>query len=908
MLKKSKSIKQIFEEAKSFDLIITSDAPLATALNKHIDYPRLDYFAITPRQIASKFGVLNFPKIYSKPELILEITKQSGKPLKRIHLYVEKIIDVWNNTGLLESCIQFLSKDESEIIGYFEKYPTVELAMEKFDEDFLGDKRIAVAGLELFNLLDRQVLPKKMLFPYEVKLFSGEENKFEKTFIFNSTSELINQTVSLITKENENEIAVVLDTKSDYLGIIKSRLNEKGINLQIKKYLSEDISVRNIISMLHSSFVLNDLKVIDIFYMNNIFNVEPEKKYQEHHFKNYVLHASEEYKKIYEFMSEISYQTYRKILERLEKEFKILISDDLKRTLIALGIYDENVSEENLDKLNYFIKSIDVETSRNIEGVLFASSSNSAFIDRQIVIFAGMDESWTRQIPENNYTDKSDEEKKNLDKFQLMFSQGEYRYNFAVTMKDNEPVLPCYYFNILIDKEINSFDNKCFSPIYMNPDRKSRQYIPKKENFNFRKLNDIDSISATSLREYFICPKKYSYRKLLPSEEKIQLLKGTLFHNFAEFYFNHPGYVRENFENIQNLLLEKFRGFVKEMNEELERSVFGMGMRLIMEFQDSKKSDLETTDIEIDKPDENENGIENFLFEKTGTTKIYSNTESNFKSAELLIKGKIDLASKNLIFDYKSGRRKPTAQMLMRQFKYDQLEKIKSPEIDFQTVMYLAALRNEKLEEDLKFIYYYFMSEVDKLFNDEGAFNGEVSIRHTPKTFREYVLSRKFFNDSSEMFENKVGYESCLEILEKHFDEIDFHDQDSVKEVLEEKFYDLLINRLGFTHTSFKKFRVDVEKKFREEIILKFLKKFVSARTEMIFKEDVDNFLKTVREKVAEINKNQNSSFPNKPIFNLREVCRKCEYLNICGGNKLNIANEFIVDEEFDFGGYFEGE
>ena len=44
---------------------------------------------------------------------------------------------------------------------YLYEFDTIESAMENFNEEFYGGKSIAVAGQELFSLLDLEVLPKR---------------------------------------------------------------------------------------------------------------------------------------------------------------------------------------------------------------------------------------------------------------------------------------------------------------------------------------------------------------------------------------------------------------------------------------------------------------------------------------------------------------------------------------------------------------------------------------------------------------------------------------------------------------------------------------------------------------------------------------------------------------------------
>ena len=47
-----KSIDELYEEVRGYDLVITNDAALETALNARIDTVRMGVFAITPRHLA----------------------------------------------------------------------------------------------------------------------------------------------------------------------------------------------------------------------------------------------------------------------------------------------------------------------------------------------------------------------------------------------------------------------------------------------------------------------------------------------------------------------------------------------------------------------------------------------------------------------------------------------------------------------------------------------------------------------------------------------------------------------------------------------------------------------------------------------------------------------------------------
>ena len=47
-MERAKSIDELYDEVKDYDLVITNDAALASALNARIDRPIVGFFAMTP--------------------------------------------------------------------------------------------------------------------------------------------------------------------------------------------------------------------------------------------------------------------------------------------------------------------------------------------------------------------------------------------------------------------------------------------------------------------------------------------------------------------------------------------------------------------------------------------------------------------------------------------------------------------------------------------------------------------------------------------------------------------------------------------------------------------------------------------------------------------------------------------
>jgi uncharacterized protein YaiI (UPF0178 family) len=98
-MKLPKTINQIYEEVRGFDLVLTSDAVLASALNRSVKNAQIGKLAYTPKELASKYAMKLFEKgLMSKADIVLALSKQLKLNLKTVHNSLEKISEVEKNT------------------------------------------------------------------------------------------------------------------------------------------------------------------------------------------------------------------------------------------------------------------------------------------------------------------------------------------------------------------------------------------------------------------------------------------------------------------------------------------------------------------------------------------------------------------------------------------------------------------------------------------------------------------------------------------------------------------------------------------------------------------------------------------------------------------------------------------
>ncbi|MCY7362040.1 MAG: PD-(D/E)XK nuclease family protein, partial [Ignavibacteria bacterium] len=832
MLKKVKSIKEIFIEIKDFDLVITNDAPLATALNKLLETPRLGYLAMTPKQIASKFAQIYYDKIYEKYEVVLKVSNLTKKPVKLIHQIIEKIYEIWMYNAKLEFVEQYLTEDENLILNSIKEFDTIETAMENFNEEFYGNKNIVIVGEELFSLLDLEVLPRRGIPAKKINVFIEDEFNYnytiDKTYLFNSSEQLIENIVNLISKENADDTAIVLNSDSKFLEILKARFKDSDISIEIKNYLKDDISVRNFISFIEISLRINDLKVKEFIPVAAELGITIVSFYNQYDVNNFIkfINKDKTVKKLYDLSVNVANMTYSELQEQLKKNFEFNYRKELTDVLGLLELSDSKMNEDNLLGLKYFLKAFDIEVNSEKSGVLFVNALNSAFIDREIIFYIGMDNSWMKLFSDKDYMNKEEEEIKNLERFQILLQQGKERFYFVQNVIDYKEVIPCYYFQMLSETNIDSFNNKLFNPYIINNERKKEVYKSNIKKLNITKDIVIDSVSPTSFNRYIKCPKLYSINNLIPKEDLPVFKKGTLLHSFAELYFNHPEYSKKNYKKILDILTAEMVLIFRNRNKEYIQSELQLGMDVIINFLDAnnfKKIKLETPVT----------AKGNELMEGLKKDKIYSNSENWLSEKEItMVTGKIDLQSENTIVDYKSSYNRKSESTISMQSNLDYIKYDESYEFDFQAIAYITSLRRRYKE--INFTYNYLLCNYkNQIDADQKVENNLTYIKYLPVTFREYIYSKEVYEklilkEKSSRLWNAMGYENYKHILDNlNIEEIQFFD----KKILMEKIIEVTYSVMDENGMSYSDFGSKMERTFTEVFIKPYWNLIYDIRT-----------------------------------------------------------------------------
>jgi hypothetical protein len=882
-MNKVKSIQQLYSEAKNYDFVLTVDAALARGLNRLIDTPRFGLLASTPRRLAQNFADFHYNKIYSKFEFVTLVSEETKKPFRLIHALTENVLNVWNQSGLLELTDIHLTDEAKDMIPYFEKYPMAEFAMQSFEEGFFEGKKIAVIGKEFFNELDMQVLPKNIFYD-EISIFTGEKYSIDKTYLFGNTKTLIDNVTGLITKDNAEAAAIVLEPDSDYNILLQTRLKENGISIQVKDSLQQSLIARFMIGLIENSFEHDTLRAVDFKEAGKMFGFEINPAMDDYNIEVVINnYADKKLKSFYKLFTDSSKFTFEKFVNELTERYNCELNDFLS-LLEKTGFSNKKITEENLLELKYILDNFDLDEDEKNKGVLFIDAKNSAFVNRDIVIYIGLDETWSISLNEKQYIDKEREDKINLNKFQVLLQQGSERLYLAQEIKDNSEVLPAPYFSIIENRSIVNFKDKIFNPVFINEVNAAAENESNVIEM-FDAGDEITSIAPTPLKKLIMCPAKYFYENHTRQKDAPYFLKGNLIHQFAEFYFQHPEFCKANYQKIFDYMLKHYSSVITKSELEIEQTNFRIALENIMIFLD---------EVQIEKiPAGSELKEDNDLMRYFGMKKIYDYTEKDLPK-DFILRGRADLRDKKTIVDYKSGSSRYKLKDLPKLINIDYIFENEDADFDFQAISYLAALKNENPEQEkLKFIYDYVLANrrslLDTRLKDEDNFT---ELNYIDLNFSQYLQTEncyEFVKENShkdcKKYIDALNFNAYKTIFDEvDLEEINFWDKESVAVNLCREIH----RALAIEGHNYKTFRKKEERTYLEEL-RKAAEIFFTIRCNqgLIFKDDVKKFIDYVKKKLEELNSYRKNNYPAIPVFESNQVCKECEFLNMCKGNLL---------------------
>ena len=641
-LLRARSVDELYDETRDYDLVLTTDVPLSLALNRRLDQPRLGRFAATPRMLASG----EFAPRRDERSLFITLVNETDLSWKHALYLVDNILRCWEETG-----------DLGAILGY-DRYDT-EATREAIDvieraESSHGDlanytigtnQDVAVIGEEQFTALDRSILPDD----YDaISPFTSETFDLPEFCLFDSVTAIVETVADATSTENAEDVAVVMDRGSEYPALVESAFESTGVPYYGGPGFVDDIQIRTFLRLLRRALSSESLRLSDVRPVLTAIGIDLSV---EHDHKRLRSINQPELDPLQAFCDSVGEHTVDEALVTYEGWCGEAFGE-LRDELRQLGLLERPVDDAVLDDLEYYFQSFDIPTEEDQEGVLLAAATSAAYVDRPVVFYLGLDAGWTHGVSDKPWVDTHEKDRQYLQQFQILLQNGAEQYYLVRDTEAGKPITPCLYFHDLLDEEFEYFSDLPHVPYTR---RGSSQTVSgfEKEAIDVTSRT-VETISQSGLNTLVNCPRDYYFDRLVEGPDRDYFQKGNLFHDFAEFYVDHPDAVETvGVDAVVELMLDGMEPYVNDLDLATLESELRVGVEAITTYLDEDTPEESTYDAYVKR------GWGNRFADHFGRRIDSPITEQWFENIELGGKGKVDLIhTPNRLLDYKSGQHK----------------------------------------------------------------------------------------------------------------------------------------------------------------------------------------------------------------------------------------------------------
>ncbi|MFC5135982.1 MULTISPECIES: PD-(D/E)XK nuclease family protein [Haloferacaceae] len=831
---RAKSSRQLYDEVKSYDRVITPDGPLASALNRQLDRSHLGPFAIPPRRLAVGRRQESEDRL-----AFLGMIANEDISWKRCAYAVGNILQCWEHQGSHEAIFEYDAYIDEATERAVERIGDLETASMKLTNDTIdSDLDVVVVEPEMLTQLERAYLPAE----YDtVSLFADTEFELPPFRIHESPTAIIETVVDAVTETNAENVGIVLDQESEYSPLIESALEAADIPFFGGPGFTDRSEHRLFLHLLRTAHRGTDTRISEIRSLLTAFDCDVTDREADKR-----LHELDDgdLSWLIDFCHEIQEYTFSDALSAFEHRADDTL-DAFRTELEELGIADEIVTEARLDELSFYLQTYEVPVDRDNEGVLLADAKSASYVGREVVFYLGLDDRWTHSAPRRPWVDQDAQFTRNLKSFQLLLQSGSQQHYLVQDATGGSPVTPCLYFEELLEREYDRFSE------LPSTTHQLRSEPHDGAVFNTESVDvspePVETISKSSLNTYVNSPRDYYFSRIVDGPEKEYLTEGNLLHDFAEFYVTHPAVVDDAaLTEVVDLMLDEVRPLIRSVDEQTRRTEYRLSLETIVSYLD----DNPPTDGAFLTPS---SSTENAIADYFGYEIESPVTERRFVDEDLGINGMIDLVqSQTELLDYKSGS-KNDANSIVQDAAIDN----PSDEPDFQALLYLTYWRSQTPAQQLSFTFFYVTELVDDaIAGDVDIDDALTTVTYYPGSLTDHVRTEEFFE-----YLREEGANKCQKILSKIdyqtyaalFDAAPLVETTDSDELIESEFGRTMIERLEAEIGEYKYVKTGSKQVMRE---------IARQQKGAFFKPDLDAFESFVEERLTELNRRRTGDEP----------------------------------------------
>lgn len=899
-----KSIDALYEEVRDFDIVLCNDAPLTTALNNRVDKAVLGHFAVTPRQLAASLCMeITGQPIIDDIRLVKKVSKDTGYPLRYVHGEIENF----------KTAVRYAK--EPRFVGRmsrarrvweaYNQYNTLDRLMRNIGtaaRDYFADKRVAVIGLDLFDELDKQMLPEKFE-DVEIVDYRNDFN-VESMRVLGNDRQIAECAADMAKRCGANDIAIVMDTVGPMADAVKSALYRESIPFLNSLNVRDLSTVRNFLEFIQLALSFETVKVRDVRELISAYGGFILSKYDMYYVSKFFgtgIDRNEKTETILTVMSSVRDRTFGEVctscVPSAERPSVTMLLDQMECT-------NEYVSQDILDDLVYAVNSISsLDHNEQLSpdentGVLLVDCKNSVYIDRPVVIYTGMCSEWDIDLSAMDYIDpkkRPDIEDRNALRFKALIQQGSVRYYFVNATKGGSEAVPCKYFDACIRLKVYDWEEDglteeqkklaepvvSFSQVSGELIRGPWKIVKKDRSAECGEVSVEDAglpevFSNSSYVKFLQCPMQYMLYRVADSPDRSSTFTGNRIHEYAEFRISYPDIAREKGPDYYaEMIADECAPLNSPDLEEIERFKILCAVRAIdrlIEELDVDPGELVSRATEKKEP--------NMFLAHHGLTLVSERCEVPLTSREDSLHGIIDLLWNGIAVDFKSG--KPSSLKELSD-KYD-IFKLRSGNgnkyTDAQALFYIALLEDCGVENKGIFELFYANQAYRQMLTghemDISACKRSVILAETHEdVLRDHCPGLLGADD---YVKNEIYAIPLYRRLADRWgpDPNDWDDKDDfVRELTEEKgMYYVRGKNKGQPKT-------DIMEKAVRKFKTLFGKNVIQSDTQnavVILRRTLEEFKRCLREDMAKLREYYEKGFPNTPVIK----CRDCEFRDMC--------------------------
>ena len=692
----SKSIDEIYSEVKGYDVALCNDAPLALALNNRIDVAKLGRFAVTPRQIVSEMAI----KLTGKPiiddiTLVKKVSDETGYSIKYVHAEIENIKRMMRFTSTPE---KYLGRRSRNVLASYRQYNTLENIMQNYDftqNRFFEGKSVVVVGLNLFDNLDKNILPKNF---DEVDITSWDEYRMDEVRIIGNNRQIAKCAVDIVKRTKPTDVAIVFDTGDTMADAVRSALYRSKVPFINSLTVRDLNSVRDFLEFLTFSLTFDTISVSKVRELISAYGGKLFSKYDKYNLSAYQKTGDIKDERTLELLGLMEnivdftfHEVCMKAVPAKERGSIVLL-------LSQMECSDEYVSSDIVDDLIYAVNNIGNLThneqipQEEKEGVLLVDCKRSVFIDRPIVVYAGMGTEWNRDLKEFDFLslgEKMDEDERNDHRFSSLMQQGSVRFYLANSSKNGKKAQPCIHFIRSVEDSDGIYGFEDLADKVING---PWEVVLEDRGFTADSAVIEQSIeiprpfSQSSYNDFIKCPRMYMINRLVSSPDNTHTLTGNMIHSYAEFRASYPDLAKENGPDYYaKMIAERCAALTSVSLTDVERSKITAAVRAVDTFMERRG--IKPSEYKLRAGSKQE---VNMFLEHHGLNEVGDCTEVQVTSAQSHMTGVLDLIWNDIIYDFKTGSIKKSSDLEKSTTFSD-----KGEGKDYQALFYLTLMDNK---------------------------------------------------------------------------------------------------------------------------------------------------------------------------------------------------------------------